>query len=520
MSNQDTGGFSELAALVQDALLFLQRHRDMIEKTPLQIYCSVLLFSPKKSLIRELHLREVPEWILTKPLVKEEEWDTSLQRIGYHEKCQALMFSPDGHSLVSTSLEDMKLWNVKTGQCLRTIRPLNGRLGQVTLSNDGQSVAAVVGDFQCKIWSVETGECLQTLQYRPGKIRSIALSQNGRTLAMGSEDMTIRLWNIETGVCLWGKPGHNAPVSVVVFSPDGCTLASGASSIMIWDTETGDYLQNVQPDFGSELCSIFYTNGGRRIASISLIHSETCIRVWETSTGDCLLRKCFAAKHYGPVETGTARTSVSVSSHHDGMVACPTFDKTIEMWDLGRCKQLSTTVHPYRFADISISSDGERLAIVSDQGTVLLRSLSNLLHQPPKVDYQTLMPISLASLVSSMLNWKHATPSDSVPPTTGSELPTADSVTFNTLILVGRSTTSGWEFSARALTTQDDQDPVFLTTQDPIPRTAQDSAQAQSTGPNRICGVEFSIRWDFMRFRVWPRLKIRRIQDTYQQTGI
>ncbi|CAI0649715.1 unnamed protein product [Colletotrichum noveboracense] len=65
---QYTTEFSKLAFLVQDALRFLKQYRDVIEKVPLQIYCSVLLFSPKKSLVRKLYLREVPEWILIKPL--------------------------------------------------------------------------------------------------------------------------------------------------------------------------------------------------------------------------------------------------------------------------------------------------------------------------------------------------------------------------------------------------------------------------------------------------------------------
>lgn len=257
---------------------------------------------------------------------------------------------------------------------------------------------------------------------------------------------------------------------------------------MIWDTETGDYLRSVQPDSDSELCSILYINGGRRIASISLLHSETCIRVWDTSTGDCLLRKCFAAKFCGGLGTGAARTSVSVSSYNDGMVACPRFEKTIEMWDLGRCEQLSTIVHPYNFAGISISSDGEHLAIVSDQGTIRLQSFTNLLRQQSTVNYQTRLPIFLASLVSSMLNWKQATLSNLVPPTT-------DSVN---LVVSTRSTTFGRELSYTPLTSQD---------------------PTQSTGPNPICGVEFSIRWDFMRFRVWPHLKFRRIQDMYETTG-
>ncbi|KAK1842426.1 vegetative incompatibility protein het-e-1 [Colletotrichum chrysophilum] len=380
-----TARFSKLTSLVEDALRFLQQYRYVIEKAPLQIYLSVLLFSPRTSLARRLYLREVPVWIAIKPLVKEEDWDTCIQVFGHHDQCQTLMFSPEGNFLASTSLDDMKLWDAKTGQCLRTIRPSNGRLGQVKFFCDGLIVAAVVGNFQCNLWSVKTGCCLHTLQYHSGKINSIALSPNGRNLVMGSEDTIVTLWNIETGKCLLTLNGHSSPAVAVAFSPDGCTFASAAAPIKIWHTETGDCLQNMQPNVNFRLASILYTPEGCQIRSISWKRRdasrvrETRIGLWEISTGQCLTEIKIPATDF--VESGAEGTSFSLSPHNGGIIASQSSEKTIKAWLLRTGKLLTETLHPYRIAGLSISSDGEHIAIVSDQGTVRFQQRTNLRHQ-------------------------------------------------------------------------------------------------------------------------------------------
>ncbi|KAF6796352.1 beta transducin-like protein HET-E4s [Colletotrichum sojae] len=52
-----------LAALVYDAQRFLLRYRWIIERAPLQIYCSALIFSPMRSRVRSLFEGLIPSWI-------------------------------------------------------------------------------------------------------------------------------------------------------------------------------------------------------------------------------------------------------------------------------------------------------------------------------------------------------------------------------------------------------------------------------------------------------------------------
>jgi len=49
-----------------------------------------------------------------------------------------------------------------------------------------------------KLWDVSTGECLRTLQGHTKCVRSVVFSPDVQTLASGSDDETIKLWDIKT----------------------------------------------------------------------------------------------------------------------------------------------------------------------------------------------------------------------------------------------------------------------------------------------------------------------------------
>jgi WD40 repeat protein len=53
-----------------------------------------------------------------------------------------------------------------------------------------------------KIWDVSTGECLRTLQGHTKRVRSIKISSNHKILVSGSFDETIKIWDFNTGECL------------------------------------------------------------------------------------------------------------------------------------------------------------------------------------------------------------------------------------------------------------------------------------------------------------------------------
>ncbi len=45
-----------------------------------------------------------------------------------------------------------------------------------------------------KLWNVKTGECLKTLQGHTSSVLAITFSPNGQLLASGGYEQTIKLW--------------------------------------------------------------------------------------------------------------------------------------------------------------------------------------------------------------------------------------------------------------------------------------------------------------------------------------
>ena len=203
---------------------------------------------------------------------------------GHDSYVYSVNFSPDGKTLVSGSDDKtIKLWDVETGQEIRTLKGHDSDVWSVNFSPDGKTLVSGSRDNTIKLWDVETGQEIRTLKGHDFYVASVNFSPDGKTLVSGSADNTIKLWDVETGQEIRTLKGHDFYVRSVNFSPDGKTLVSGSwdNTIKLWNVETGQEIRTLKGHDNS-VTSVNFSPDGKTLVSGS---ADKTIKLWNGSNG-------------------------------------------------------------------------------------------------------------------------------------------------------------------------------------------------------------------------------------------
>lgn len=249
------------------------------------------------------------------------------------------ILSPDGKTLMSGGddrdatgkLYPIKIWDMQTGQVVRTLDHHRGEIRSLSLSQNGQILASSSGDNTIDIWDVATGKLIRTLEGHTAPVWSVALSQDGQTAISGSADKTVRIWDLRTGNSRTLSE-HTATVYSVALSPDGKTIASGSEdkTIRIWDFATGELIRTLGEPGGHRdtVRSVVFSPDGKQIASAGW---DGFVKLWDATTGQLL--QTFEG-HTDRVDT--------VAFLNNRTLASGSLDKTIRLWDTQTGKSLQT----------------------------------------------------------------------------------------------------------------------------------------------------------------------------------
>jgi len=137
-------------------------------------------------------------------------WEVESGRLIRTFKCHedayvvSIAFSPDGKYIVSAYYNTIILWEVESGRLIRTFSfggreeieydeiPILEMVSSVAFSPDGKYI--VSGDDTVKLWEVESGQLIRTFEGHEDKVMSVAFSPDGNYIVSGSLDSNIILW--------------------------------------------------------------------------------------------------------------------------------------------------------------------------------------------------------------------------------------------------------------------------------------------------------------------------------------
>ncbi len=147
------------------------------------------------------------------------------------------------------------------------------------------------------LWDLTTGQEIRSWQAHEARINDVAFSPDGTLLATASSDMTVILWEVATGEQVHLLEGHQDIVNSVDFNTDGSLLvsASGTSSntqespdasLRLWNPETGEEVQVIRGHSGA-IFEAKFASGENDTWIVSGAGSlDRTMRVWDITLED------------------------------------------------------------------------------------------------------------------------------------------------------------------------------------------------------------------------------------------
>lgn len=300
-----------------------------------------------------------------------------LELPGHRTDVRSLALSSDDRMLSSASNGSLKIWNVRTQMCLRTLE-CGYSLCSAFLPGD-KIVVVGTRDGELQVFDIASSSLLETIQAHQDSITSLQVHPDGKSMVTGSADKNAKFWEFRvvqeevlgtrrTTPKL--KLVHTRTLKVadhilsVRFSPDSRLLACSFhdNTVKVFFVDSLKMFLNL---YGHKLpvlnMDISYDN--KLIITCS---SDKNVRIWGLDFGDC--HKAFFAHQDSIMAVAFMPNNNEGNGHH---FFSASKDGVIKYWDGDKFEQIQKLQgHHNEIWALAISHSGEFIVSASHDKSI------------------------------------------------------------------------------------------------------------------------------------------------------
>jgi WD40 repeat protein len=206
--------------------------------------------------------------------------------------------------------------------------------GTAAFTTDSKKIILLSNDHKIKILDSTSGEVLAEPNIHGGNktVTNMAICPDGNNILFGFNDSTITFWNMETGIYTHSFP-VNSSITSLAISPSGTRIicSSGNAMATVWDAKDGKNIFQLKGRLWPASDIDINTNGNY----IGIGTDEGSIIVWDTQTGQVVKNINYLSErnlthddyYYG------AYIIKIIFSHNDKYIASIT-GSIINIWDI------------------------------------------------------------------------------------------------------------------------------------------------------------------------------------------
>ncbi|KAL8714828.1 MAG: hypothetical protein Q9220_001341 [cf. Caloplaca sp. 1 TL-2023] len=329
----------------------------------------------------ELELYSIPSRQSDKKIKSEEPPDYNrsfaVDMPGHRTDVRSLTLSSDDRMLASSSNGALKIWNVKTQNCIRTVE-----CGYALCSSflPGDKIV-IVGNRngELEIFDIASSTLIETVKAHDGPIWTLHVHPDGKSMATGSADKSAKFFNFEvvqeaiTGTSETSSRFKLVHTRTLKVSDDILSLRFSPDSRLV----ALSLLDNTVKVFFVDTLKLFLNLYGHKLPVLNMDISfdskliVTCsadknVRIWGLDFGDC--HKAFFAHQDSIMQVAFVPHNQDGNGHH---FFSASKDRMIKYWDGDKFEQIQKLEgHHGEIWAMTISRSGEFLVTASHDKSI------------------------------------------------------------------------------------------------------------------------------------------------------